>query len=73
VGESDNGLGKEATTAGDLNASALLTVFAGRGRTALPGIIHLLSEAGIEIQSVQVREPDLEAVFLALTGRALRD
>jgi ABC-2 type transport system ATP-binding protein len=39
----------------------------------LPGLIHILSEAGVEIQAVQVREPDLEAVFLALTGRALRD
>lgn len=50
-----------------------LTVFARRGRTALPGLIQRLTEAGIEIQAVQVREPDLEAVFLALTGRALRD
>jgi ABC-2 type transport system ATP-binding protein len=53
--------------------SARLTVFARRGRTALPGIIQALSEAGVEIQAVEVREPDLEAVFLALTGRALRD
>jgi ABC-2 type transport system ATP-binding protein len=53
--------------------SARLTVFARRGRTALPGIIQCLSEAGIEIQTAQVLEPDLEAVFLALTGRALRD
>ncbi len=59
---------------GDNGATpALLTVFAQRGRTALPGIIHCLSEAEVEIQAVQVREPDLEAVFLALTGRALRD
>jgi ABC-2 type transport system ATP-binding protein len=53
--------------------TARLTVFARRGRTALPGIIQCLSEAGIEIQTAQVLEPDLEAVFLALTGRALRD
>jgi ABC-2 type transport system ATP-binding protein len=53
--------------------AAQLTVFARRGRSALPGIIQCLSEAGVEIQAVQVREPDLEAVFLALTGRALRD
>lgn len=54
-------------------APALLAVYTRRGRTALPALIQVLSEAGIEIQSVQVREPDLEAVFLALTGRALRD
>jgi ABC-2 type transport system ATP-binding protein len=28
---------------------------------------------GVTIRSVQVTEPDLEAVFLHLTGRALRD
>lgn len=50
-----------------------LTAFAKRGRTALPTLIQALDQAGIEIQSVEVREPDLEAVFLALTGRALRD
>jgi ABC-2 type transport system ATP-binding protein len=50
-----------------------LVVTAQRGRSVLPGVIHQLSEAGVEIQSVQVHEPDLEAVFLALTGRALRD
>ena len=52
---------------------ALLTVFTKRGRTALPQILQDLDSAGVGIQSVAVREPDLEAVFLALTGRALRD
>ena len=52
---------------------ARLTIFAKRGRTALPLIIQTLSAAGVDIQSVHIREPDLEAVFLALTGRALRD
>ena len=52
---------------------ARLTIFTKRGRTALPLIIQTLAAAGVDIQSVHVREPDLEAVFLALTGRALRD
>jgi ABC-2 type transport system ATP-binding protein len=55
------------------NISGLIIVNAMRGRKALPFILHLADEAGIEIQSVEVREPDLEAVFLHLTGRALRD
>ncbi len=50
-----------------------LTVYAKRGRKALPRVIEVVDSAGIEIQSVEVREPDLEAVFLNLTGRALRD
>lgn len=55
------------------NTSGLLIVNAKRGRKALPFILHLAEQAGIEIESVEVREPDLEAVFLHLTGRALRD
>lgn len=51
----------------------VVTVMAKRGRKALPHIINLMDQAGVEIQSVEVREPDLEAVFLKLTGRALRD
>ena len=63
------GMGGENTT----NTSGLIMVTAKRGRRALPEIIHLTNEAGLEVQSVEVREPDLEAVFLSLTGRALRD
>jgi ABC-2 type transport system ATP-binding protein len=55
------------------NVSGLLVVNAKRGRRAMPFILHLAEEAGIQIQSVEVHEPDLEAVFLSLTGRALRD
>ncbi len=55
------------------NISGLIVVSAKRGRKALPFILHLAEEAGIEIESVEVREPDLEAVFLHMTGRALRD
>ncbi len=55
------------------NPSGRLTVTAKRGRKALPVILRLADEAGIEIGSVEVREPDLEAVFLHLTGRELRD
>ncbi|GAB4521032.1 MAG: linearmycin resistance ATP-binding protein LnrL [Anaerolineae bacterium] len=54
-------------------AEGVLTVYAKRGRKALPQIINIIDDAGVEIQSVEVREPDLEAVFLHLTGRALRD
>ena len=55
------------------NISGLLIINAARGRKALPFILHLVEEARIKIESVEVREPDLEAVFLHLTGRALRD
>jgi hypothetical protein len=32
-----------------------------------------LSSAGIAFQSLEVARPDLESVFLTLTGRSLRD
>jgi ABC-2 type transport system ATP-binding protein len=37
-----------------------------------PAITHA-NEAGIRIRSVDIQEPNLETVFLQLTGRALRD
>lgn len=52
---------------------AQLTVFARNGRHAMPQVISVLNELGVPLSSVDVREPDLEAVFLHLTGRALRD
>jgi ABC-2 type transport system ATP-binding protein len=42
-------------------------------RTALPHILDAVTGAGVTIRSVVVEEPDLEAVFLHLTGKSLRD
>lgn len=50
-----------------------ITVYAKRGRKALPELLQIANDTGTEVLSVEVREPDLEAVFLHLTGRALRD
>ncbi len=50
-----------------------LHVLADEGRRALPDAIRLINEAGLSLQAVEVREPTLEAVFLHLTGRGLRD
>ncbi len=58
---------------GERTIPGRITVFSHRGRRALPDVIRLLNNGGIEVDAVEVREPDLEAVFLALTGRALRD
>jgi ABC-2 type transport system ATP-binding protein len=55
------------------NIHGLIVVLAKRGRKALPDIIRVTDDAGVTIHSVEVREPDLEAVFLSLTGRALRN
>lgn len=42
-------------------------------RRHLPAILEAISRDGVAIRSVEVVEPDLEAVFLHLTGKALRD
>jgi ABC-2 type transport system ATP-binding protein len=39
----------------------------------LAPVVAKASEHGIKIRSMDIREPNLEAVFLHLTGRALRD
>ncbi|MCL5429271.1 MAG: ATP-binding cassette domain-containing protein [Chloroflexi bacterium] len=41
--------------------------------TVLAGIIAQLDKAGARVLNLRVDEPNLEAVFLHLTGRALRD
>jgi len=41
--------------------------------TILAAIVAAVTAAGVGIRSVEVVEPDLESVFLHLTGRGLRD
>ena len=50
-----------------------LMVHADRGRQVLSPLISALGGAGLKLRSVSVQEPNLETVFLQLTGRALRD
>jgi ABC-2 type transport system ATP-binding protein len=40
---------------------------------ALPGVIIAAHQNGIPVRSIDIEEPNLESVFLHLTGRALRD
>ncbi len=42
-------------------------------RTALPELLQAVVAAGVAVTGVEVDEPNLEAVFLHLTGKALRD
>ncbi len=39
----------------------------------LPRLFETATDSGVRISSVDIQEPNLEAVFLHLTGRALRD
>jgi len=87
VGEKDTILvqvGEESARAADLvkaipgidgvtASDGTLKILAGRGRKSLPAVIKVLDDNGLVLQSVEVKEPNLESVFLELTGRALRD
>jgi ABC-2 type transport system ATP-binding protein len=53
--------------------SGTLRLLTSRGRQSLAAVITALADAGFTPHSIEVREPNLEAVFLHLTGRALRD
>jgi ABC-2 type transport system ATP-binding protein len=43
------------------------------GSAALPAILAAAADSGAHVTSVDLSEPDLETVFLHLTGKALRD
>ncbi len=73
-------LGAAATAARAIPGVREATIQDGRidllvdeARRILPGLLEAVSSDGVTIRSVEVIEPDLESVFLHLTGKALRD
>lgn len=50
-----------------------ITVLASEAGRLLPTILGELAHTNVSVSGVSVEEPDLEAVFLHLTGKALRD
>jgi ABC-2 type transport system ATP-binding protein len=50
-----------------------MTLLADDSDTVLPRLFELTARLGMHILTVEVKEPNLETVFLHLTGRALRD
>ena len=50
-----------------------VTVIAPEAEEILAPAVTKANEIGVKIHSVAIQEPNLEAVFLHLTGRALRD
>ena len=50
-----------------------LTILAENSNLVLPRLFELATGAHVRITSVDIQEPNLEAVFLHLTGKALRD
>ena len=50
-----------------------ITLIVPSAQEAIPPVFTQADRLGFKIRSVQIEEPNLEAVFLHLTGRALRD
>lgn len=61
---------------GVLEANAIdheISVITHSAADVMAPVVTKANERGIKIHSIDIREPNLEAVFLHLTGRALRD
>ena len=50
-----------------------IELLAGDAGAVLAGVVGTLTDAGVHVRGIEVVEPDLESVFLHLTGRGLRD
>jgi ABC-2 type transport system ATP-binding protein len=50
-----------------------VAVLVGDSNAVVPQLFERAAQLGFRIGSVGIQEPNLETVFLALTGRALRD
>jgi ABC-2 type transport system ATP-binding protein len=50
-----------------------VTVLVDDSNRVLPRLFEAASAAGVRITGIDIQEPNLEAVFMHLTGRALRD
>jgi ABC-2 type transport system ATP-binding protein len=58
---------------GCVRSDGCLELLADEPRRRLKEVVVAAAELGLELTGVEVLEPDLEAVFLELTGRELRD
>ncbi len=50
-----------------------VTLLVDDSNMVLPRLFESATRVGVRVTSVEIQEPNLEAVFLHLTGRALRD
>jgi ABC-2 type transport system ATP-binding protein len=79
LGENDDPVALAKSLAGldgVLQASAVeqeVSIITPEAEDILAAVVGKANERGIKIRSIDIREPNLEAVFLQLTGRALRD
>jgi ABC-2 type transport system ATP-binding protein len=51
----------------------MVKVVAKQSQQALLDVINLITESGLSITSLEILQPNLESVFLHLTGKKLRE
>jgi ABC-2 type transport system ATP-binding protein len=79
IGENDDARGLAGSLKGMTDifesnaADHEISIITPQAENILAAVVSKATERGIKIRSMEIREPNLEAVFLHLTGRALRD
>jgi len=68
-----DGAASQAEAAASTDGKSVLKIEARRGNEALLQVLHYCNEANVDILSLDLLEPNLETVFLNLTGKSLRD
>jgi ABC-2 type transport system ATP-binding protein len=64
---------KVAVSASDVNEEVIIRIHAEKGKDVLPRILEFLVRKQVSVTRVSFIEPTLEDVFIAETGRSLRD
>ena len=71
--EPDDVLQRELTAPGTKFDGTRITHASARSFEEMVRIVKALETHGVVVQSIEMKEPTLERVFLHLTGRELRD
>ncbi|GAA1742785.1 ATP-binding cassette domain-containing protein [Luedemannella helvata] len=57
----------------DIRDDGALRLYVDSGETAIPALMRELAGAGMELSTIELHRPTLDDVFLAKTGKSLRD
>ena len=57
----------------DVRDDGALRLYVDSGETAIPALMRELAGAGMELSTIELHRPTLDDVFLAKTGKSLRD
>lgn len=65
--------GQACVRSAEVRKDGVLRLAVDAGETAMPQIMRALADAGIELATIELHRPTLDDVFLARTGRSLRE